>query len=179
MLMVYTISVNAEDLSFPVSSANHEATIPMEPPSIDAPYNFESSMDDHLTFISSPARINFDGYFEFQVRINIFHSDRFTVDSDSVTIATSALVYNDATGEYTTDDFVRFEVCLHDQTRAGAVVGRYIGYANGIYGGVTFSNLNTSHIYYISMHVYPQDYFTSTGKCLSGYGNIYSITLVD
>ena len=179
MLIACTLSVHATDISTTAFTENPETTIPVAPASTPSPNSFESFTDDHLTFTSSPARINIDSFFEFQLRMNIFHSDRFKVDSDSVTIATSALVYNNLTETYETDDFVEFEVRLHDQTRAGAVVGYYIGYADGIYGGVTFTNLNTDHIYYLSMHVYPQDYFASTGNCLDGYGNIYSITLVD
>jgi len=76
-----------------------------------------------------------------------------------------------------TDSSKMFRLTLYRKYLIGeTVVGSYVGCANGIYGGKTFSNLSQNATYCFVLDPV-DDNFDMTGYYFTGYGNVTNVTV--
>ena len=138
----------------------------------------ETPAEDHNYVRFLPlTRMDSDGSFTFDFHYSC-PSDKFTANSTSISINTCAKIYHmsDPSNVFT-DSSQAFELILYKQNLIGTTeVGRYTGYADGIYGGRTFSGLTVGATYYFIMN--PVDVnFDMTGDYFTGYGDVSNITV--
>lgn len=124
--------------------------------------------------VGEPSRLNPDGSFTFYFNYSVT-SDRFKVTSSSIRIDTCAHLTSVYGTSY--DSTMYFTVTLYKVNLIGStVIGSYIGYADGIYGGLTFTGLSTSDTYYFIMNAQPN--FHHSAYHFEGYGNVSNMYLV-
>lgn len=124
---------------------------------------------DYFAFVSGDSKMQSDGSFTFYMR-NYIHSEYFTANSSSVTIYTCANIYKESTYSSYTDPNVSFTLRFYAN---GSLSGSYTGYADGIYGGLTF-NVNQYDSCYFTITVNS----TLPNSCyLNGYGKVYRVTV--
>ena len=126
------------------------------------------------TSIGEPSRLNPDGSFTFYFNYAVT-SDRFKVTSTSIRIDTCAWLSSVYGISY--DSTRAFTLTLYKALIIGStVVGSYTGYADGIYGGLTFNGLSTSDTYFFVLGADPN--FHLTAYHFEGYGNVSNMYLV-
>lgn len=127
------------------------------------------------TSVGEPSRLNPDGSFTFTFNYAVT-SDRFKVTSSTIRIDTCAHLLS-AYGWTLYDSTKAFTLTLYKAHIIGAtIVGSYTGYADGIYGGLTFTGLSTSDTYFFVLGADPN--FHLSMYQFEGYGNVSNMYLV-
>lgn len=123
--------------------------------------------DEYIRFISGNKRLNSEGYFEFYIKQWV-NTDVFTANSTTLRIDTFAQI-KDGSATHT-DSSVEFTMTLYKAN--GEVAGSYIGKADGIYGGKSFTVVKGAK-YYIKISVESGSLYGN--ERLDGYGNVTPI----
>ena len=133
--------------------------------SSDTADNFE-----HICFLEDDNRIYSNGYFEFTIRWGVT-SDTFTANSSSITIQTCAWIYDSYDHSTYNDSSKRFQLTLYKAN--GTYIGSYIGYANSVYGGLSFSVTNGASYYFkiSTLDALPDNCY------VDGYGYVSPVTV--
>lgn len=130
---------------------------------------------DYIRFNPIDARIASDGAFDFRFSYNL-RSDTFIANSTSISINTCAYLLRLDTGEISTSRTHQFCVVLKHDGIVDKEVGRYYGYADGVYGGLTFTNIKKGDKYYFTMS--PTDGNFHLGPYyFKGYGDVSPVTI--
>lgn len=110
----------------------------------------EQDPNEYIHFTQSNTRMASDGSFDFKFS-NLLTSDRFTANSTYISINTRVWLYRQDNGETSTDNSSEFCLVLYHNGIFDTEVGRYYGYANNIYGGLTFNNIKKGDKYYFTL----------------------------
>lgn len=130
----------------------------------------------YITFTTPTTRMESNGDFTFKFCYALT-SDSFRANSTSITIETEAYIYHRETQEITTDSSKKFHLILYHDGILDKAVGGYYGYADGIYGGLTFNNLKKGDKYYFIL--YPDDGNMSLGPYMfTGSGKVSGVTVL-
>lgn len=130
---------------------------------------------NYIRFNPTDTRIASDGSFDFRFSYNL-RSDTFIANSTSISINTCAHLSRLGTGEITTSRTHQFCVVLKHDGIVDKEVGRYYGYADGVYGGLTFTNIKKGDKYYFTMS--PTDgNFHLGAYYFEGYGDVSPVTI--
>ena len=136
-----------------------------------------SAEDSNYVRFTRLSRMNSDGSFTFTFHYSC-PSDKFVANESSIRIDTSAKIYHiaNASNVYT-DSSQKFRLTLYKDSFFGeSEVGSYVGCANGVYGGKTFSGISVGSTYYFKIEPVEYD-FDQTGYYFTGYGNVSNVTL--
>lgn len=133
--------------------------------------------DSYIQFYNSNQRMESDGSFIFEFNYRVV-SDRFTANSTSIRIDTCCVVCMwDGTGDEFTDSNEKFKVTLyHDGFFFDSAVGHYIGKADNIYGGKTFTDIKKGDKYYFEITPVNEN-LSMTPRHLKGYGKVSNVTV--
>lgn len=135
-----------------------------------------SDQSGYITFDSEDERMASNGKFTFEFCYNL-KSDRFRANGTSIRIDTSAYIYNRDTKQTSTDSSKKFHLALYHDGIFDTYVGGYYGYADGVYGGLTFNNLEAGDKYYFVL--YPDDPNMSRGPYMfTGSGQVTGVTVL-
>lgn len=119
-------------------------------------------------------RMNSDGSFIFELNYRLT-SSRFTATSTTIRIDTCAqILMVDGTGDIFTDASELFRVTLYHDGFFDSAVDSYIGAADNIYGGKTFTNITSGDKYYFIIEPVDEN-FSMTPKYFTGYGNVSNV----
>ena len=136
-----------------------------------------SAEDQNYVRFTRLARMESDGSFEFTFHYSC-PSAKFTANDTSIRIDTCAKIYHmrDSSNVYT-DSSKAFKLTLYKKNLIGTPeVGSYIGYADDIYGGKTFTGLTVGATYFFTLD--PVDFdFDQTGYYFTGYGKVTNVTV--
>lgn len=131
---------------------------------------------DYIDFTKSDERMSANGNFTFQFKREIT-SDRFVARGSYISVNTSACLMRSETGMTFTDNSEEFEVTLYRDGVVDTVVGRYIGCANNVYGGVTFSGIKKGDRYYFKMRPVAGNFTVGNYEFL-GHGNVSPVDVL-
>ena len=129
-----------------------------------------SDPDEYIEFVPGEARMSSDGSFTFNIRQYVT-SGAFIANSSSIQINTRA--YISRGGSTYTDSSVSFILTLYNSS--GSEVGSYRGYADGVYGGRSFS-VTSGQRYYFRITVNTSSLGSS--EYLNGSGRVSPVTVV-
>lgn len=137
----------------------------------------EKEPQDYITFTPSQSRMESDGSFEFELHARL-ESGKFKANGTEITIQTACVIkLYDGTGREYTDSSEKFMVTLYRSGFIPTAVGSYVGNADNIYGGLTFTNIKQGKKYYFV--IAPVDpNFSLSPKYLKGYGRVYDVTVL-
>lgn len=118
-----------------------------------------------------------DGSFEFTFHVSC-PSDTFVANDTSIRIDTCAKIYHMSNpSDIYTDSTKAFKLTLYKKQLIGTPeIGSYIGYADNIYGGKTFTGLTVGATYYFIIEPVDSS-FSQTGYYFTGYGNVTNVTV--
>lgn len=127
---------------------------------------------EYCSFIQSNARMEADGSFGFTMRWSIQSAQNFTARSNYISINTRADIWDAYNGNSYTDSSKYYRVTLY---RVGwGQVGTYLGCADNVYGGVTFTNVVQGASYYF---IISGESALPDNCYFDGYGRVVPVTV--
>lgn len=131
---------------------------------------------DYIRF-TQVSRMESNGHFTFDFHYSC-KSDEFTANASSIRIDTCAKIYHMSnSNDVYTDSSKKFRVTLCKKNLIGYTeIGSYVGNADGVYGGKTFTNISEGSTYYFNIDPV-DDNFDTTGYYFVGYGDVTNVTV--
>ena len=135
-----------------------------------------NEFESYIEFTNNNQRIASDGTFTFEFNYRLV-SDKFTANSTTIRIDTCCIVSMwDGSGDEFTDSDEKFRVTLYHDGFFDTAVGSYVGKADNIYGGKTFSGIEKGDKYYFEITPINEN-LSMTPRHLKGYGKVSNVTV--